>query len=140
MRRFAMLLAAVLAPAWAAAQDGMEAPLAATPGDAARGRAIVADRQLGLCLLCHAAPIPEQPFQGSLGPDLRGAGARWTVAQLRLRVVDARRTNPDSIMPPYFSTTGLNRVANAYQGRTILDARQVEDVVAYLATLKEGPP
>ena len=115
------------------------APLTAQPGDAARGRAIVANRQVGLCLLCHTGPVPEERFQGNLAPDLRGAGARWRDEQLRARIVDASQFNPATIMPSYYKTDGLNRVAAGYQGKTILDAQQIEDVVAWLQTLKESP-
>lgn len=108
----------------------------AAAGDPARGRAIVANRQVGLCLLCHTGPIPEERFQGNLAPDLAGAGDRSTPAQLRLRIADASRLNPDTIMPSYFKVEGLSRVADAYQGKPILTAQQVEDVVAYLQTLK----
>jgi sulfur-oxidizing protein SoxX len=111
----------------------------AVAGDPVRGRAIVATRQVGLCLLCHAGPFPEEPFQGNLAPDLAGAGLRSTAAQLRLRIVDPRRINPDTIMPGYHVTDGLHRVAPAYRGKPILDAQQVEDVVAYLQTLTEPP-
>lgn len=116
--------------------DGIPASLTGVAGDAARGRAIVADRQTGLCLLCHAAPIPEQRFQGNLGPDLSGTGARWSVSQLRLRMVDARRLNPESVMPSYYRVDGLTRVAPALRGKSILSAQQIEDVVAYLASLQ----
>lgn len=117
--------------------DAIPKPLADKPGDAARGRAIVANRSVGLCLLCHSGPIPEERFQGTLAPSLAGAGGRWSVAQLRLRIVDGTRLNPDTIMPPYYRTTGLQRVAKPFEGKTILTAEQIEDVVAYLATLKE---
>jgi sulfur-oxidizing protein SoxX len=116
--------------------DAIPEPLTASIGDATRGRAIVASRQSGLCLLCHQGPIPEDRFQGDLAPDLAGAGARWSEGQLRLRIVDARRLNPQSIMPAYYRSTGLQRVAPALQGQTMLNAQQVEDVVAYLLTLK----
>jgi sulfur-oxidizing protein SoxX len=116
--------------------DAIPTPLSDTPGDAARGRAIVANRQVGLCLLCHTAPIPEERFQGTLAPDLAGTGARWSVAQLRLRVVDSHRVNPDTIMPAYYRRDGYTRVGKSWQGRTILTAQQIEDVVAYLATLQ----
>src|SRR3954469_25057818 len=123
-------------------QDGpmppsMTQPRTGEPGDVARGRAIVANRTIGLCLLCHSAPIPEERFQGTLAPSLAGAGARATPEQLRLRVADAARLNPDTIMPPYYRVDGLTRVAKNFQGKTILTAEQIEDVVAYLATLKE---
>lgn len=121
----------------AAQQDAIPHSLSGQPGDPARGRAIVANRTVGLCLLCHSGPIPEERFQGNLAPSLEGAGLRSTPGQLRLRLVDARRLNPDTIMPPYYRTDGLTRVARNFQGKTILTAQQIEDVVAYLATLKD---
>ena len=116
--------------------DAIPASLTGEPGDPAKGREIVANRQIGLCLLCHVAPIPEERLQGNLAPDLGGAGLRWSEGQLRLRIVDASRLNPDTIMPPYYRQDDLERVAAPFRGKTILDARQIEDVVAYLATLK----
>jgi sulfur-oxidizing protein SoxX len=118
--------------------DAIPDSLTGAAGDAARGRSLVADRQTGACLLCHKAPIAEEPHQGDLAPDLAGAGARWSVGQLRLRVVDAARLNPATIMPPYHRAEGLTRVAPALRGRPMLDAAQVEDVVAWLASL-DGP-
>ena len=117
--------------------DGIAEALTGTPGDSARGRAIVGNRQVGLCLLCHQGPFPEERLQGTMAPDLNGAGARWSQAQLRLRIVDAARVNPDTIMPPYYRIDGLERVAAAYRGKPILTAQEIEDVVAFLATLKE---
>jgi len=117
--------------------DAIPDSLTGKPGDPAKGRAIVANRQVGLCLLCHSGPIPEERFQGNLSPSLAGTGSRWSVGQLRLRVVDAQRLNPDTIMPPYYRLSGLNRVARGFSGKTLLTAEQVEDVVAYLATLKD---
>jgi sulfur-oxidizing protein SoxX len=131
-----VILAPLMSPATQATDDAIEQPLADQPGDAARGRAIVANRQLGLCLLCHTAPIPEERFQGNLAPDLAGAGARWSEAQLRLRLVDSRRVNPRTIMPPYYRSEGLTRVGSPWQGKTVLAAQQIEDVVAYLRTLQ----
>ena len=92
---------------------------------------------VGLCLLCHSAPIPEERFQGNLAPSLAGAGSRGTPGQLRLRVVDAARLNPDTIMPPNYRVDGLARVAKNFQGKPILTAEQIEDVVAYLVSLKD---
>lgn len=115
----------------------IEAPLDGKVGDAARGRAIVANRQLGLCLLCHAAPIAEERFQGDLAPSLAGSGARWTPGQLRLRLVEPQRLVPGTIMPAYYRTEGLQQVGAAWRGKPLLDAQQIEDVVAYLATLKD---
>ena len=123
-------------PAYEAA-DSLPKPLTDVPGDAARGRLIVASRQTGLCLLCHTGPIPEERFQGNLAPDLTGAGSRWSQGQLRLRLVDARRLNPQSIMPSYYKTDGLTRVGAAWQGRPLLEAQQIEDVLAFLLTLKD---
>jgi len=117
--------------------DGIPASLTGKPGDPSRGRAIVGNRQVGLCLLCHSGPFPEERFQGNLAPDLAGAGSRWSEAQLRLRIVDAGRLNPDTIMPPYYRTDGLIRVAAPFRGKTVLTAEQIEDVVAYLTTLRE---
>jgi L-cysteine S-thiosulfotransferase len=116
--------------------DAVPRSLTGTPGDAARGRAIVGNRQVGLCLLCHSGPFPEEHFQGDLAPSLSGAGARWSEGQLRLRIVDASRLAPDTIMPPFYRTEGLTRVAPAFAGKTILTAAQVEDVVAYLVSLR----
>ena len=123
-------------PSFEVVGDGIPKPLSAEPGDAARGRAIVANRQVGLCLLCHTAPIAEERFQGTLAPDLAGAGARSTAAQLRLRLADSRRVNPQSIMPAYFRADGLTRVGKSWQGKTVLGAQQIEDVIAYLVTLR----
>ncbi len=141
----AILLLAGAEAAWAQGEprpyevvgDAIPRPLTGIQGDAVRGRAIVANRSVGLCLLCHSGPIAEERFQGTLAPSLAGAGTRWSVPQLRLRIVDGARLNPDTIMPPYYRTAGLQRVARAFEGKTILTAEQVEDVVAYLATLKE---
>jgi sulfur-oxidizing protein SoxX len=136
------LLAILAAPAaaqgvpWRATGDGIAQALTAEPGDAARGRAIVANRQQGLCLLCHSGPIPEERFQGNLAPPLDGAGKRLSAAQLRLRMADSRQVNPDSLMPPYHHTGGLVQVGRAFSGQPILSAQQIEDVVAYLVTLQ----
>ena len=117
--------------------DSIPRSLTGEPGDAARGRAIVANRSVGLCLLCHSGPIAEERFQGDLAPSFAGAGSRWSEGQLRLRIVDGSRLNADTIMPAYYRTQGLQRVARTFEGKTILSAAQVEDVVAYLLTLKD---
>jgi sulfur-oxidizing protein SoxX len=116
--------------------DGIPAPLGGEAGDATRGRAIVADRQKGLCVLCHSGPFPELRFMGNLAPGLEGAGARWNEAQLRLRIADPSLLAPDTIMPAYHRAEGLQRVGAAHRGKPILTAREVEDVVAFLATLR----
>ena len=117
--------------------DGIPASLTGTRGEAERGRATVVNRQVGLCLLCHSGPFPEEKLQGTLAPGLAGTGARWSEPQLRLRLVDSTRLNPDTIMPAYYRIDGLNRVAEVFRGKPILTAEQIEDVVAYLATLRE---
>ena len=137
MRLAAALLAVGCLAAVAHAQDALPEPLTGARGDPARGRAIVANRQVGLCLLCHSGPFPEERFQGDLAPDLRGAGRRWTEGQLRLRLVDSSRVNPATIMPSYHRTEGLTRVAPAFRGKPVLTAEQIEDVVAFLMTLKD---
>jgi len=117
--------------------DAIPAPLTTVPGDAARGRVIVANRQAGLCLLCHSGPFPEEPLQGTLAPNLSGSGKRLSPGQLRLRIVDPRSVNPATIMPSYYRTDHLQRVGAAWSGKPMLTAQQVEDVVALLATLRE---
>jgi sulfur-oxidizing protein SoxX len=121
----------------AGASDGIPQSLTGGKGDPARGRAIVANRQVGLCLLCHSGPFPEERFQGNLAPDLAGAGTRSSEGQLRLRIADPARINPATIMPAYHRTEGLVRVAPAHRGKPILSAEQIEDVVAFLMTLKD---
>jgi L-cysteine S-thiosulfotransferase len=116
--------------------DAIPQSLTGAKGDAARGRAIVANHNTGLCLLCHSGPFPEDKFQGNLAPDLAGAGARSSEGQLRLRVVDASKLNPDTIMPPFYRTDHLIRVPQQYRDKPVLSAVDVEDVVAYLMTLK----
>jgi sulfur-oxidizing protein SoxX len=119
------------------AGDAIPASLTGARGDPERGRSIVVNRQVGLCLLCHSGPFPEERFQGTLAPGLAGAGARSSEGQLRLRIVDASRLKPDTIMPPYYRVDGLSRVAPSFQGKPILTAEQIEDVVAYLVTLRD---
>jgi len=111
-------------------------PLTTEPGDPARGRTIVVKRE-STCLLCHSGPFPEERFQGDLAPDLKGTGSRWMAGELRLRLVDATRLNPATIMPSYYRVDGLVRVAPNYRGKPALTAQQIEDVVAYLMTLKD---
>jgi L-cysteine S-thiosulfotransferase len=141
-----MLAGALLAlPGIAAAQelrgytvvgDAIPASLTNVRGDAARGRALVVERS-STCVLCHSGPFPEQKFQGDLAPDLSGSGSRWSEGQLRLRLVDASRLNAETIMPSYYRLDGLNRVGPAWRGKSILSAEQIEDILAYLVTLRE---
>jgi sulfur-oxidizing protein SoxX len=117
---------------------GMPTPLTRRVGDPRRGRFIAANSGRGNCIICHAIPLPDIPASafGDLGPSLDGVGGRLSAAQLRARIVDARTIDPQTVMPPYHIASGLNRVQHRYIGRPILSAQEVEDVVAYLATLR----
>lgn len=101
------------------------------------GRSIVASRQTGLCLLCHSGPFPEERFQGNLGPDLAISMAHLSEGEIRARLVDASKANPKTIMPSYFRTDHLTLVAKAYERKTVLTAQEIEDIVAFLMTLKK---
>ena len=119
--------------------DGITEPLSGLRGDAARGKSIVSNRQQGLCVLCHQLPSGSNVaavFQGNIAPSLDGAGARLSEAQLRLRLVDSRAISPHSVMPAYYRVDALTRVSSTFQGKPILDAQQIEDVVAYLMTFR----
>ena len=116
--------------------DSIQEPLTGASGDAVRGRALVLERS-NTCILCHSGPFPEEKFQGDLAPNLAGSGSRWSTGQLRLRLVDASRPNPGTIMPSYYRLDGLERVAPAFRDKPILSAEQIEDIMAYLATLRE---
>ena len=115
--------------------DAIAAPLTQSSGDAARGREILMGRD-GNCLLCHAAPETGARFMGNLAPPLSGVAQRLDAGQLRLRIVDSMRINPQTSMPSYFRVDRLTQVAEPYRGKPILSAQQVEDVVAYLLTLR----
>ena len=118
------------------AGDGIPAPLTSDAGDPLRGRALVVARDSANCVLCHAVPDPAIRFAGDVGPSLAGVGRRFTVSQLRLRVVDEMQINRATVMPSYYKAAGLVDVAAPYAGKPILSAREVEDVVAWLATLQ----
>ncbi len=117
--------------------DAIPQSLTGAPGDAANGRKIVITRQIGLCLLCHSGPFPEERFQGDISPSLAGAGSRLNEGQLRLRIVDGAKLNPDTIMPAYYRIEGLAQVAQQFRGKPVLSAEQIEDVVAFLMTLRD---
>lgn len=96
-------------------------------------------RQKTLCVLCHSGPFPDPHLQGTLAPSLAGIGARLTVGQLRLRIVDMKRLNPESIMPTYYATVANSsdtRVAASWRDKPVLTAEEIEDLVAYLQTLR----
>ncbi|MDD9978173.1 MAG: sulfur oxidation c-type cytochrome SoxX [Boseongicola sp.] len=119
--------------------DGaVENSLSGQAGDAVEGRKVFMNRKLGNCLACHAnADMPEQPFHGEVGPPLDGVGERWTVAELRGIVANSKEMFPDTIMPSFYRDTGYTRILEKFDGKSILSAQQVEDVVAYLLTLQE---
>ncbi|KWV43605.1 sulfur oxidation c-type cytochrome SoxX [Bradyrhizobium macuxiense] len=136
------MLLTVLGPAaaqalrpYTVAGDALPQSLTGTRGDATRGRALIVERT-STCILCHSGPFPEQAFQGDLAPNLSGSGSRWSEGQLRLRLVDASRLNASTIMPSYYRVDGLARVGASWRGKPILSAEQIEDIVAYLATLR----
>ncbi len=145
----ALPLALVLAPALgaggAAAEElvayevvegAIPASLTGVPGDPEAGKAAAVHRQKGNCLACHAMPIPDQPFHGEVGPDLSAVGSYLSEGELRLRLVDSKKINPETSMPGFYKVEGLHRVAEKFRGKPILTAQEVEDVVAYLLTLK----
>ena len=116
---------------------GIDTMLAAGGGDPGRGRQVVVDAQRGNCLICHKiTDVNEHRFQGDIGPSLDAVGERMSAAQLRLRIVDSTRINADSVMPAYHRTAGLKRVAARWRNKPVLSAGEVEDVVAYLRTLR----
>ena len=112
-------------------------PLTDQPGEPERGRRVVMDREAGDCIVCHAMPLPQRQFHGTVGPPLDSVGSRYTASQLRLRMVDPKAINPETVMPAYYKVEGLHRVLERYRGKPILTAQQVEDVVAYLLMLKQ---
>ena len=116
--------------------DAISHPLGGLVGNAARGAALVRDRERGNCLICHQGADAAEPFQGTIGPPLAGVGARLDAGQIRLRLVDASSLNPQTVMPPYFRTEDLHDVAPQYRGKPALSAQEIEDVVSYLAALK----
>jgi sulfur-oxidizing protein SoxX len=143
VRAALVLLLAAASPAagqvapFTVAGDAIEAPLAGRAGDAARGQAVVKNRETANCLICHSIPDPREAFMGEIGPPLAGVGARLTPGQIRLRLVDPTLVNPGAIMPPYHRIHDLLRVDPRFAGRPVLTAQEIEDVVAWLTTLRE---
>ncbi len=148
MHRAVVLAFLVLAalPKWAVAEslvayrivdEAIAEPLTAELGDPVRGRRIVRDTSNVTCLICHAMPIPEDPDHGTIGPPLAGVGDRYSAAELRLRLVDPKILNPETVMPSYYRVDSLFRVPEAYRDRTIYSAQEIEDVIAYLTTLRD---
>lgn len=116
--------------------DAIAASLTGKAGDPANGKKLAINRKKGNCLACHAMPIPEQAFHGNIGPTLKGVGSRYKAGELRLRVVDSKVLNADTIMPAFYRDSGFHRVLKGFEGKTIISAQDVEDIVAYLVTLK----
>jgi len=132
-------MAGATKPQDVAFEDGaVAASVSGTAGDAATGRSVFANRKLGNCLACHVnSEMPEQSFQGEVGPPLDGAGDRWSEAELRGIVANSKQTFEDTIMPGFYVDAGFFRPLDGFEGVSILTAQEVEDVVAYLQTLKE---
>jgi sulfur-oxidizing protein SoxX len=122
--------------AYKVVDHGIPKSLTGKAGNAVEGRKVAIHRQKGNCLACHVMPIPEQQFHGEIGPDLAGVGSRYKEAELRLRVVDPKVLNEDTIMPAFYKVNGLHEVHKNFKGKSVLSAQEVEDVVAYLMTLK----
>ena len=122
---------------WKAENFAIEAPIGDRQGNAERGKQLVMDRKKGNCIACHMLPIEDAEFPGQLGPPLVAIGARYSPAQIRLRVANEQLINPATIMPPYYiDPNELNNVKKKFKGKTILSAQEVEDVVVYLSSLK----
>jgi sulfur-oxidizing protein SoxX len=135
------LIGAVTATAQAAedykvVKGTIPASLTGKAGDASKGKKAAIHTRKGNCLACHVMPIPEQPFHGEVGPDLSDIGSRAKPAELRMRIVDPKVLNPDTIMPAFYKTKGLHRVPKKFVGKTMLSAQDIEDIIAYLMTLK----
>lgn len=120
-------------------ESGVAQPLSSVPAEAERGRAVLLDRNAGHCLLCHQLSAVAESSQGNLGPSLDGVADRLSAAELRLRLIDSTRINPDSAMPAYHRTAGLQQVAPEFADQPVLSAAQIEDLIAYLLTLTSSP-
>ena len=132
-------IAGTVAPGDVAFVDGaVAASLTGVAGDPAKGREWFVGRKLGNCLACHAnSQVTDHLFHGEVGPTLDGVGDRWSEAELRGIVANSKMTFDGTIMPAFYNTAGYNRNREEFEGKTILSAQQVEDIVAYLLTLKE---
>lgn len=117
-------------------KDTIPVSLTGIGGNAAKGKKVAVNTRKGNCLACHVMPVPEQPFHGAVGPDISDIGSRATPAELRMRIVDPKVLNPDTIMPAFYKSKGLHRVPKKFQGKTMLSAQEIEDIIAYLMTLK----
>lgn len=146
MRTLALGAVIACAPVSAMAEDPIKLAvvdfkipkaLTTTPGNPDEGRKVVLNRRLGNCLSCHQiSALKKELFHGEIGPSLDGVATRWDEAQLRLILSNAKMVFPDTMMPAFYRNDGLHRVRPEFVGKTILTAQQVEDVVAYLETMK----
>ncbi|MFK7913061.1 MAG: sulfur oxidation c-type cytochrome SoxX [Pseudomonadales bacterium] len=109
-------------------------------GDADNGRAVYTDMDRGHCALCHQLPVLNLNFEGNIGPNLGAVGARLSTAELRARIINPQRSNPDTIMPAYHRIEGLRQVQSKYQGQPILTLQEIEDLVAFLAQQQGSAP
>jgi sulfur-oxidizing protein SoxX len=134
-----------IAPTNVAFSDGaVSGSLSGVAGDPAEGR-ILMNKGSGNCIACHAvSELDDLPFHGEIGPSLDGVADRWTEAELRGIIANAKEMFPETMMPSFYRTSGFVRPGNAYTGKAaegeldpLLTAQQVEDVVAYLKTLTE---
>ena len=106
-------------------------------GNAAKGEKLTINRKKGNCLACHAiSALAKQPFHGNVGPPLNGVGNRLTAAEIRMRIVNPKAVNPNTIMPAFYKSDGFHRLQKKWKGKTIIGAQDVEDIVAYMLTLK----
>ena len=116
----------------------VDASLTGVAGDAANGRKVFMNRKKGNCLACHVNDdMSEQSFHGEVGPELNGVADRWETAALRGIVVNAKKMFDGTIMPAFYRDAGFNRTLKNFDGKSILSAQEVEDLLAYISTLKE---
>lgn len=130
------MIQAAAATDYTVTDDTIQQALTEQPGNAKNGLEVFLDRDRGHCLLCHQVSSLDATFQGDIGPNLSRVGEHRSEAQLRLRLVDGTRLNPNTVMPAYFRTDKLQQIGKDYQGKTVLTAQEVEDVIAYLRTLR----
>ena len=118
--------------------DAIKTSLTGKPGDPANGKKAFLNRKKGNCLACHVvSSLKDQPFHGEVGPPLDGAASRWSEGEIRLRIVNPKVLNEDTIMPSFYKSDGFHRVLKKFKGKTVISAQEVEDIVAYVMTLKE---
>lgn len=117
--------------------DEIPNALAGRPGDPTNGAKLMADRHRSLCILCHAGPFSAPHTQGDIAPSLADVGGRLSAGQIRLRVANIKALNPESLMPAYLKVADRPDIAEAWRGKSILSPAEIEDIVAYLVTLKE---